>query len=153
VKDLALQMANILAHLHSQNPPLVHRDFTPENLILDENGILKLIDFNVAQELEEGSTRTIVGKHAYLPPEQFRGKACPQSDIYAYGATLHYLLTGEEPEPISCSHPILINEAILPEFEKIVSQATELELADRTRDAQELIESLKVFKQEESAPV
>lgn len=143
IMDLSKQMAQILAHLHSQTPQLIHRDFTPENLILDENGVLKLIDFNVAQELEEGATKTIVGKHAYLPPEQFRGKASPQSDIYAFGATLYYLLTGEEPEPISCSHPILKNENVLPQFDVIVSRATELELSDRIKDAGELIEILR----------
>src|SRR6185295_5237035 len=105
VVNLAKQMGEILQHLHGQSPPVVHRDFTPENLILDQDGTLKLIDFNVAQELEESATRTIVGKHSYLPPEQFRGKACPQSDIYALGATLYFLLTGEEPEPITVAHP------------------------------------------------
>ncbi|MFX6031772.1 hypothetical protein ABTE99_19550, partial [Acinetobacter baumannii] len=64
---------------------------------------MKLIDFNVAQEDSEGTTATIVGKHAYVPPEQFRGKPCPQSDLYALGATLFYLITAADPEPITQS--------------------------------------------------
>ncbi len=138
VKDLAFQMAQILEHLHSQNPAIIHRDFTPENLILDQDGTLKLIDFNVAQELEEGATRTIVGKHAYLPPEQFRGKACAQSDIYAFGATVHFLLTGEDPEPISCSHPIIINDSVSPELDALVASSTELELSKRLKSAADI---------------
>jgi len=66
VLDLALQMCDILTFLHANG--VVHRDFTPDNLILNSRGKLKLIDFNVAQQVQSGSTGTIVGKHAYLPP-------------------------------------------------------------------------------------
>src|ERR1700739_3705163 len=88
---LTVQMCEILSHLHGQNPPVLHRDFTPENLILSPDGTLKLIDFNVAQKLESTATRTVVGKHSYIPPEQFRGKATVQSDIYALGACFYFL--------------------------------------------------------------
>lgn len=145
VLQLARQMTQILSHLHGQVPPVVHRDFTPENLILDESGVLKLIDFNVAQELEEGSTKTIVGKHSYLPPEQFRGRACPQSDIYAFGATLFFMLTGEEPEPISCSHPILKDESVSPQINAIVARATELELSERYQNANDIFKDLESY--------
>jgi len=70
-------------------------------LILDREGNLKLIDFNVAQEMQEATTGTVVGKQSYLPPEQFRGQACPASDLYAMGATVFFLLTGKDPTPIS----------------------------------------------------
>jgi len=66
-----------------------------------------------------------------LPPEQFRGKPCPQSDIYAFGGTLYFLLTGTEPEPISSAHPILVNENVSEELNRIVARATEPELKDR----------------------
>lgn len=103
VLELARQMADILTFLHGKQ--IIHRDFTPDNLIMQENGRLKLIDFNVAREWDkdDGKTGTIVGKHAYVPPEQFRGKPCEASDIYALGATLFYLATGLDPEPISQS--------------------------------------------------
>lgn len=136
--DLAAQMAEILCHLHAQSPPVVHRDFTPENLLLDKNGKLKLIDFNVAQELETTATRTIVGKHSYIPPEQFRGKPLPQSDIYAMGASLHFLLTGEEPEPISISHPILKRPDVGGDLDNLVARATRGDLSKRYATAQEV---------------
>lgn len=101
VQELALKMCEILKYLHGLTPPLVHRDFTPDNLILDREGNLKLIDFNVAQEMQEATTGTVVGKQSYLPPEQFRGQACPASDLYAMGATIFFILTGKEPTPIS----------------------------------------------------
>jgi tRNA A-37 threonylcarbamoyl transferase component Bud32 len=104
VKELHTKMQAILDYLHGLSPPLVHRDFTPDNLILDKAGNLKLIDFNVAQEMQDGTTGTVVGKQSYLPPEQFRGQAEPASDLYAMGATLYYLLTGKDPTPISTIH-------------------------------------------------
>lgn len=102
VRNYAAQMCDILIYLHAQSPPVVHRDFTPDNLILTSDGKLKLIDFNVAQE-DSGScqqTSISVGKPSYTPPEQLRGKPLPASDIYAFGATLAFLLIGEDPEPL-----------------------------------------------------
>ena len=51
------------------------------------------------------ATGTLVGKQAYIPPEQFKGKAEPKSDIYSLGATLYFLYTGIDPVPLSVSDP------------------------------------------------
>ena len=134
--DIALQMCDILKILHSHN--IVHRDFTPDNLILNSKGKLKLIDFNVAQQVQGGSTGTIVGKHAYLPPEQFRGKATGQSDLYAFGATLFFILTGRDPEPISQSTPSTLNNEIDRSFDEIVKHATVLQTCNRYKSAEEI---------------
>jgi serine/threonine-protein kinase len=130
-RALANQMCDILSYLHSQIPPVVHRDFTPDNLILNTNGTLKLIDFNVAQNTESTTTGTVVGKPAYLPPEQFRGTPTTQSDIYAMGATLYFLLTGCDPTPISVSHPTQINSEISASWDNIIARATDLDLNNR----------------------
>ena len=130
VMKLALQMCDLLEFLHSSEPPVIHRDFTPENLMMTEDGQLKLIDFNVAHRLESSSTRTVVGKHAYVPPEQFRGKPTAQSDVYALGATMFFLLTGEDPEPITRSD--LSGDATVPSvLSEIVMKATEPDAAER----------------------
>ncbi|MBX9941443.1 MAG: serine/threonine protein kinase [Candidatus Obscuribacterales bacterium] len=105
LKELTLEMCEILSYLHSCEPPVVHRDFTPDNLMLSSDGKLKLIDFNVANQQEQTATGTVVGKQAYMPLEQFQGEPCPQSDLYAMGATLYFLLTGEEPEALTRAHP------------------------------------------------
>ena len=140
---LALQMCDILSYLHSQVPPVVHRDFTPDNLLLGTDGILKLIDFNVAQSSGSATTTgTVVGKPAYLPPEQFRGMPTSQSDIYAMGATLYFILTGQEPEPISVSHPIEVNSAVSFELNHIVVKATQLEVNNRYSEIHELKQAL-----------
>jgi tRNA A-37 threonylcarbamoyl transferase component Bud32 len=101
IVDLARQMCNILQYLHNQTPPVVHRDFTPDNLILSEDGTLKLLDFSVAQSVTSNVTGSVVGKPHYIAPEQFRGKSSSQSDIYSMGATLYFLATGKQPEPIT----------------------------------------------------
>ncbi len=127
VTMLLEQMCDTLEYLHSLTPPVVHRDFTPDNLILGSDGVLKLVDFNVAQQKDVTATGTVVGKHAYIPPEQFRGKPNPQSDIYAMGASLFFLLTGEDPEPISSSHPKQHTESVSEGMDHIVAKATALD--------------------------
>lgn len=146
VLELALQMCEILKHLHGLDPPVIHRDFTPDNLIFNPETGIKLIDFNVAQQYEASATRTVVGKHSYLPPEQFRGRACPQSDIYALGATLFYLLTADEPEPITVAHPIKAMPVVSRGIDDIVAKCTEQSLVERYKSAGELESDLLALK-------
>jgi serine/threonine-protein kinase len=140
-----LQMCEILGYLHAQK--VVHRDFTPDNLILAHGDILKLIDFNVAMQLESDNFKTVAGKHAYIPPEQFRGKATSQSDIYAAGGTLYFLATGRAPEPISCSHPRSQRGELSAIFDDIVARATTIDLKDRYPDCIPLRTDLQHLKQ------
>lgn len=136
VKELAVQMCAILEYLHGKG--VIHRDFTPDNLMLSKDGKLKLIDFNVAQVEAEGSSGVVVGKHSYLPPEQFRGKPTTQSDIYAMGATLHFLLTGQDPEPISESSPKETNAGVSDEMDGLVRKCTALQASKRAAHVAEL---------------
>lgn len=143
VRELAMQMCTILSYLHNMEPPIVHRDFTPENLILRSDGLLKLIDFNVARQVESNATGSVVGKPAYLPPEQFRGQAVCQSDIYSMGATLSFILTGKQPEPISVSHPIAESIAISEQMDTIVAKATAINVQDRYNDCDQILLDLQ----------
>jgi len=143
VRQLASQMCEILEYLHSQTPPVVHRDFTPDNLILRKDGTLKLIDFNVAQQTDASIVSSVVGKPAYLPPEQFRGTPTTQSDIYAMGGCMQFLLTGEDPVAILSSNPSLSRDDISPELSSIVQKATEPELEARFATAGEILELLR----------
>jgi tRNA A-37 threonylcarbamoyl transferase component Bud32 len=129
VHALALQMCDVLRYLHGKG--VVHRDFTPDNLILSNSGKLKLIDFNVAHQLESGTTGTVVGKHAYLPPEQIRGQASMQSDIYTMGATMSFLLSGQEPEPIAVADVRKLGCDVSFELNSIIRKCTALSCAKR----------------------
>lgn len=137
VRDLAKQMCDILGYLHGLNPPLIHRDFTPDNLILQPNGRLKLIDFDVARRNSSSKT-AVVGKHAFIPPEQFRGRPSTKSDLYALGATLHFLLTAQEPEPLTTANPQACGAQITDDMNNIVERCTALDEASRYPSAGDL---------------
>jgi tRNA A-37 threonylcarbamoyl transferase component Bud32 len=147
---LVESMLEILQYLHGLSPPVVHRDFTPDNLITDGEQQVKLIDFNVAQQTDSTATASVVGKHSYLPPEQFRGKPTPKSDMYAFGATLYYLLTGKEPEPLSCLHPILVNSDSPIVLEEIVARCTALDQDERFADIDEIFATLKSAQEKQA---
>ena len=148
VLALAGQMCEMLNFLHERS--VIHRDFTPDNLILQENGVLKLIDFNVARESDQGKTGTIVGKHAYVPPEQFRGKPTKQSDLYALGATLYFLLVGHDPEPISQSSP---GEklTVSPAMDVLVTGCTALDQTKRLQSVADVIAACAAIGQSHSS--
>jgi tRNA A-37 threonylcarbamoyl transferase component Bud32 len=139
---LARQMTATLAFLHGQKTAVIHRDFTPDNMMLTEDGKLTLIDFNVARESDDGKTGTIVGKHAYVPPEQFRGKPTRQSDIYALGASLYFLLVGSDPTPISKSAPRSKNAAVSEALDSLIQDCTNLDLSKRLTSIEEVMARL-----------
>jgi serine/threonine-protein kinase len=95
------QICDALAYLHEQNPPVIHRDIKPANIKITPEGRPMLVDFGIAK-VYDPTLRTTMGARAvtpgYSPPEQYgRGRTDTRSDIYALGATLYALLTGQEP--------------------------------------------------------
>jgi serine/threonine protein kinase len=105
LKAIAKEVLGILDYLHNRQPPVVHRDIKPSNILLGDrsghsSGQVYLIDFGSVQTAEPGGTRTIVGTYGYMPPEQFGGHSTPTSDLYALGATLIYLATGQHPDQL-----------------------------------------------------
>jgi len=140
VEELTAQMCTILQYLHNQSPPVVHRDFTPDNLILGEDGKIKLLDFSVAQSVTSNVTGSVVGKPHYIAPEQFRGKATWQSDIYSLGATLYFMCMGTQPEPIT-NQKLRAGEAS-SKLAKIIEKATKLDTANRYKKAEEILQDL-----------
>jgi len=97
------QLADILTQLHQQD--LIHRDIKPSNILLKPNGQLVLIDFGAVREITDtylqkqakNVTGTVIISVGYTPPEQAEGQSVPQSDFFALGRTLVYLLTGQHP--------------------------------------------------------
>lgn len=94
-REIAVAMLGVLEYLHSLSPPIIHRDIKPANIICEEGtGRLFLVDFGLARGTSE-HTQTTAGTLMFCPPEQMLGKADHRSDLYALGATLYLLLTGQ----------------------------------------------------------
>lgn len=129
------EIAEMLQYLHGQNPPVLHRDLTPDNLMLSHDGKLYLIDFGAANHFLGTATGTMVGKQSYISPEQFKGKATPASDLFSLGCTLHYLLTAEDAEPLSTSNPRDLKSDVSAGAADLVKKLTALDADERYADA------------------
>lgn len=141
--DIALQVCEVLQYLHEQEPPVVHRDISPDNLMMSKDDGIKVIDFSLAASKKSRRTTNTMGKHSYAPPEQLRDQPCPQSDIYGLGATMFYLLTGEDPKPITPADVKSKRSDVSDRLCQIIKQATAFEVDDRYSSAKWLVLDLK----------
>jgi serine/threonine protein kinase len=148
VLEWAIQLCNVLHYLHNHRPkPVIFRDIKPSNIMLDRHGRIRLIDFNIAKLFHTGLKGTMIGTEGYSPPEQYRGEATPPGDIYALGATLHHILTRQDPrtEPPFSFHdrPIReVNPSVPQVFEELVMRCLSYELVERYQTAAALREAL-----------
>lgn len=97
--NIIYAVGNALKEIHSQG--IIHRDISPDNIFMCRNGAIKLLDFGAARfSQDEDKQLTIILKPGYAPPEQYEkiNTQGPWTDIYALGATLYLMLTGEKPE-------------------------------------------------------
>ncbi|MGG6298308.1 serine/threonine protein kinase [Leptolyngbya sp. AN02str] len=100
VKQIAVQILNILVYLQELTPPVIHRDIKPQNIIYRDDGQVVLVDFGAVQDTYHNTMTggsTVVGTYGYMAPEQFRGQAVLSTDLYGLGTTLIFLLSGKPP--------------------------------------------------------
>jgi hypothetical protein len=101
VVRLLSDVGELLDYLHGRNPPIIHRDIKPGNVIRKPDGSFALVDFgSVRDSLKPEGGSTVVGTFGFMAPEQFQGRALRQSDVYGLGATALTLLSGREPEDL-----------------------------------------------------
>src|SRR5262245_3710630 len=94
--DYTCQICNAIDHAHRQG--VLHRDLRPSNVLVTENGVLKVADFGTSRFLEiMAHGTTVIGSPPYMAPEQFLGKAVFASDIYSLGVTMYQMVTGMMP--------------------------------------------------------
>ncbi len=95
------QVCDALEYLHTRTPPIIHRDIKPQNIIVAADGRAVLVDFGISKAYDPSLTTTRGARAVtpgYSPPEQYgMGKTDARSDVYALGATLYALLTGQAP--------------------------------------------------------
>ncbi len=159
VLDWAVQVSDVVAYLHAHKPnPIIFRDLKPSNIMLDRHGRIRMVDFGIAKVFQVGERGTMIGTEGFSPPEQYRGEAGPASDVYALGATLHALLTKQDPRvepPFSfAERPIrTTNPAISPPFEAVITQALAYEVEDRFPSAAEMAEALRALRARQGLPI
>ncbi|MFZ1888863.1 MAG: serine/threonine-protein kinase [Candidatus Binataceae bacterium] len=149
VIDIALQICDTLAYLHSLSPPVIYRDLKPSNVMLTANGQVKLIDFGIARHFLPMQNATMIGTQGYAPPEQYRGRVEFRSDLYALAATMHHAISGRDPaaEP-PFSFPPLRSAApgVNPALADLVDQTLNYDVALRPQDVGEFKTRLIAIK-------
>lgn len=144
-----LQTCEILDYIHSQEPPLIHRDIKPANLMLRSlDRRIVVLDFGAVKTTGTAFV-TRIGAEGYCAPEQERGHPLIQSDLYAIGPTLIFLLTGEAPykfyRPSSKGYQFQLDSipTVTPELQAVITQVTETKPSDRYATAKELAAALR----------
>src|SRR6185295_7986006 len=152
--DYTCQICNAVDHAHRQG--VLHRDLRPSNVLVTDNGLLKVADFGTSRFLEIAAHgTTVIGSPPYMAPEQFRGKAVFASDIYSVGVTMYQMLTGElpygTPSPADLDRlikgelhpaPRLKNPRIPKSINDIVLKAMAPEIHARYQRASDLLDEL-----------
>jgi len=98
---IGVALCDILVYLHGQQPPVIHRDIKPQNVIIKDDGQVVLIDFDIARVYNSSSESDtqFFGTREYAPPEQYGfSQTDARTDIYSFGILLRYMLTGSERE-------------------------------------------------------
>lgn len=164
VIDIMLQLTDGIAHAHDSY--IIHRDLKPQNIMIADDGAIKITDFGIAMALNSTQltqTNSVMGSVHYLPPEQASGKgSTTKSDIYSMGILFFELLTGKLPfkgenaVEIALKHmkdPIpsvrKINPNIPQSIENIVLKSTAKNPKNRYNDVKEMYNDLKTALNEE----
>lgn len=151
--DIMLQLTDGMAHAHDSY--IVHRDLKPQNIMIQDDGQIKITDFGIAMALNSTQltqTNSVMGSVHYLPPEQAAGKGTTiKSDIYSMGIIFYELLTGQLPfkgdsaveialkqmkEPLPDVHKL--NNDIPQSIENIILKATAKNPKNRYDDAKNM---------------
>jgi len=148
VVRIGISIAECLQYLHSLPSKMIYRDLKPSNILIDETGKVKLIDFDSAfMENEREGKKIRTGTYGYSAPEQFEGKQDidEKSDIYGLGTTLYHLLTGCDPSrpPYHFYKIREINPLVSEELEKVVETCMAEEKEKRYGNMEEVLGELK----------
>nr|BBH93039.1 hypothetical protein KTA_12380 [Thermogemmatispora argillosa] len=161
-----LQLCDVLAYLHRQEPPIIYRDLKPSNIMLrQQDGRLFLIDFGIARRFRPGQARdtTALGSLGFAAPEQYgKAQTTPRSDLYSLGALLHSLLSGLDPseQPLRFAPLRQLNPKVPEALERLIATLVALDPQERPASVGEVRRQLMALLQrpgpsqpESTAPV
>ncbi|MEB3882399.1 protein kinase [Lyngbya sp. CCY1209] len=144
----AIQTGEVLEYLHNLDPPIIHRDIKPANLMLrHRDNRIVVLDFGAVKEIGT-PPGTRIGAEGYSAPEQDRGQPLTQSDLYAIGSTLIFLLTGESPlnyygkQDREYGFNIDRVPTITPQLREVIGRVTRHKPRDRYQSAKALATAL-----------
>ncbi len=131
--DIACQICKALLCLHKANPIIIYRDLKAENVMLTNDGKVKLVDFDISREFQQGKKRDtmLLGTAQYAAPEQFGYfQTDNRTDIYAFGVLLNYMLTGSFPD----------KQIVEGKYKSLVKKCIEMEPSKRYQSIEEILE-------------
>ncbi|HLI09022.1 MAG TPA: WD40 repeat domain-containing serine/threonine-protein kinase [Ktedonobacteraceae bacterium] len=148
VLDMGIQLADVLDYLHTRQPPIIFRDLKPANIMRTHSGHLYLIDFGIARLFKPGQLKDTIafGSPGYAAPEQYgKAQTTPRSDLYSLGATLHFLLTGDDPanSPFAFAPLSLSSQPAVVSLQHLLAQLVELDVSKRPASAREVKRQLQ----------
>lgn len=156
-----LQICDVLRYLHSQDPPIIYYDLKPDNIMLRNEGDIRIIDFGAARKYSADpavmNRYKILGTPGYAAPEQYRTGAATdiRTDIYNFGMTLHFMLTGHEPKVTKQNrnprpHPIReYVPGLSGGLEQLITKCTQMDPKDRYQNCDELMYALEHYKEQD----
>src|SRR5438093_8605051 len=152
--DYTCQICNAVDYAHRQG--VLHRDLRPSNVLVSDNGLVKVADFGTSRFLEIAAYgTTVIGSPPYMAPEQFQGKAVFASDLYSLGITMYQMLTGvlpyDAPSPADLDRlmrgdmvraPRLKNATVPKAINDIVLKAMSPDMVTRYQRASDLLDDV-----------
>lgn len=149
---VARSVVGALVVAHSTS--ILHRDISPDNIIVGNDGNIKLIDFGAARQVvaEHSQSFSVILKPGFAPPEQYskKGNQGAWTDVYSVGTTLYFMITGDIPEDPSArfDNDDTFKEnkfGVDPALWEIITKATKLKVEERYQDAYELKKALDLI--------
>lgn len=148
--DLMAPVMASLNRIHAEG--MIHRDISPDNIMMLKNGQLKLLDFGAAREVNGDKSLSVVLKPGYAPEEQYRSKGHqgPWTDVYALSATMYKCITGKTPDESlervyedNLLPPSKLGVEISPKQEAALMQGLCVRAKERTQSVAELMQGLQ----------